>query len=344
MRTQIEQCCVNISKCLMDGMQAINDSRVGIALVLDDSGCLVGTLTDGDVRRAILKGATIDSPLVPFVYREYTWVSPDATRDQVLDLMQARTINHVPIVDSNHKLMGLHLLHELIGTYERDNWAVIMAGGKGERLRPITKNLPKPMIEVAGRPILERLILHLVGFGIKNIFISINYLGHIIQNHFGNGKQFGCNIRYLIEKDFLGTGGGLSLLPEKPKDSLLVMNGDLLTQVNLDQMLSFHEENSFVATLGVKRYIHQVPYGCVILEENNVSRIEEKPSLERIINTGIYVLDPILLSRVKKIFFPITDLFEDCLRRGEPLGAFEVENRWMDIGQHDQLLKARNGC
>ena len=332
-----------MSKSLMDGMRAITEGSVGIALVLDDDGRLYGTLTDGDIRRAILRGFSLDSPLKPAVFHDFSSASPEATRAQVLDLMQARMLNQVPIVNDDGKVVGLHLLHEIIGAKERPNWAVIMAGGKGERLRPITNVIPKPMIKIAGRPILERLVLHLVGFGIKRVFISINYLGHMIEDHFGCGQRFGCKIEYLREKEFLGTGGAISMLPEKPQYPLLVMNGDLVTQVNVDRMLAFHENGSYTATIGVKRYFHQVPYGCIKTKGNQVVEFEEKPIIERLINAGIYVLSPECVSRVKNRFFPITELFTDCLECNETIGSFEIEDDWIDVGQHVQLNQARNG-
>lgn len=343
MSVEFEKCFVDVSKSLLDGMHAISNGRVGIALVLDGEGRLYGLLTDGDIRRAILKGASMDSSLKPAVFREFTSTSPEATRTQVLDLMQARLIEHVPIVNEDGRVLGLHLLHEIIGAYERPNWAVIMAGGKGKRLRPITENSPKPMIKVAGRPILERLVLHLVGFGIRRIFISINYLGHVIKEFFGDGRRFGCKIEYLQEKEFLGTGGAISLLSEKPQYPLLVMNGDLVTQVNVDRMLAFHKKGSYTATIGVKRYFHQVPFGCVETIGNQVVGFEEKPMIERLINAGIYVLSPECVSRVENRFFPITELFTDFLECDEAIGSFEIEDGWIDVGQHVQLNQARNG-
>lgn len=343
MYEKIDRCCVRLSKLLIDGMRCIDSSGVGIALVLDEGGRLVGTLTDGDIRRALLKGLLLDSPLAPHIQRNFTAVGPEIGRAEVLDLMQARILNQVPIIDGDGKLVGLHLLREIVGAVERPNWAVIMAGGKGTRLHPITEHLPKSMIKVAGRPILERLVLHLLSFGLKRIFVAINYKGHLIEEHFGDGARFGCRIEYLREMEALGTGGAVALLPERPLHAMVVLNGDLVTQVNLERMLAFHAEAKFVATMGVRRYSHQVPFGCIELNGNRIHRFEEKPVLERFINAGVYVLSPEIVPDIPKKFFPMTDLIEDCIDRGDPVGAFEIQEDWIDVGYHAQLKKAREG-
>jgi dTDP-glucose pyrophosphorylase len=341
---KIDQCQVALDARLVDAMRSLEGSGLEIALVMGDKGRLIGTMTDGDIRRALLKGATLESPLAPYCQRQFKSVRPGAARAEVLELMQALTLSEIPIVDQDGKLGGLHLLREMIGSVELPHWAVIMAGGKGTRLLPVTDDLPKPMIPVAGRPILERLVLHLVGHGIRRIFLSINYLGHIIENHFGDGQKFGCKIEYLRESQPLGTGGALALLPETPSNPLIVLNGDLVTMVNFGAMIEFHERGGHAATLGVREYSHVVPFGCVGINAGRIVQFEEKPILTRFINTGLYILEPKLLARVpRQQDFPITNLFEDCLRRGEALGAYEIEDDWIDIGQREQLKLAREG-
>ncbi len=324
-------------------MACIDRNSAGIVLVVDKKSLLIGTLTDGDIRRALLNGASLDSPSVPHLQRDFAVVGPESGRAEVLDLMQARQLTQVPIVDRAGRILGLHLLREIIGTVERPNWAVVMAGGRGSRLHPLTEHLPKSMIKVAGRPILERLLLHLLGFGIKKVFFAIHYMGCMIEQHFGDGTRFGCDIQYLREAEPLGTGGALALLRERPQNPLVILNGDLVTQVNLESMLDFHTNGKFRATLGVRRYSHQVPFGCLQLDGDRVQRFEEKPVLEQVINAGVYVLSPEVVESVPKRFLPITDLFEQCLARGEAIGAFEIQEEWMDIGQREQLKKAQQG-
>lgn len=318
-------------------LRALDDGGVGIALVVDEGMKLLATVTDGDIRRALLKGAQLASPLWPHVQRNFVAVSRASGRAEVLDLMRARSIEQIPITDGHGVLVGLHLLREILGACERPNRAVIMAGGMGMRLRPVTEKIPKPMIRVAGRPILERIVLHLVGYGIRDIYISVHHLGHVIKKHFGDGNRFGCTISYLHEDIPLGTGGALSLLPKYPTEPLLVMNGDLITQADIGAMFAFHAAGNFVASMAVRRFGYQVPYGCLRLRGRRIVHIEEKPLLERVVNAGIYVLNPRLLRRIPRRFYPITELFESCLARREAVGAFEIEEEWVDIGQREQL-------
>lgn len=326
---------------LREAMACIDRNVKGIALVVDGRGRLRGTVTDGDIRRALLKGAGLDSKIAPCMQRRFTSVGPEARRAEVLDLMRARSIEQVPIVDGAGKLIGLHSLRDIIGAKDRPNWAVIMAGGQGLRLRPVTEQIPKPMIAVAGRPILERLVLHLVGFGIRRIHLSVAHLGHVIENHFGDGSRFGCEIRYLREKTPLGTGGALALVKPPPREPLLVMNGDLITQADIAALLQFHARGGYAATMAIRRYGHQVPFGCVEVKRGRIVRLEEKPILERAVNAGIYVLNPELLRLVPRRFYPITELFSACLAHKKPLGAFEIEEEWLDIGQREQLKPGR---
>jgi dTDP-glucose pyrophosphorylase len=341
MKSPISTFLVSPDSTLREAMTCIDRNIKGIALVVDGRRRLVGTVTDGDIRRALLRGAGLEAQVEAHMQRRFTSVGIDAGRAEVLDLMRARYIEQVPILDGAGKLVGLHTLHDIIGAEERPNWAVIMAGGQGIRLRPVTEHIPKPMIKVAGRPILERLVLHLVGFGIRRIYLSVAHLGHVIEDHFGNGARFGCEIQYLREKSPMGTGGALSLLKKRPADPLLVMNGDLITQADMAALLRIHEEGGFAATMAIRRYGHQVPFGCVEVKQGRIVRLEEKPILERFVNAGIYVLNPGLLKTVPRRFFPITDLFAACLARKKPVGAFEIEEEWLDVGQREQLKQGR---
>ncbi len=341
MQDRFKLCQVQVSQSLRDGMVAMEKTGMEIALVIDEQGRLVGTLTDGDIRRALLGGGGIEELVLLYVQRDFTSVGAKADRAEVLELMQARGIRQIPIVDKNGAPVGMHLMHELIGQSEKPNWAVIMAGGLGTRLRPITEKIPKPMIKVAGRPILERIVLHLVGFGFREIFLAVNYLGHVIEEHFGNGSRFGCRIHYLREDEPLGTGGALALLPECPTHSVLVMNGDLVTQVKADELLDYHSRGEFKATVGMRRYLHSVPFGCLSLtEDGDVICLEEKPVLERWINAGIYVLSPAVIGCVPKRFYPITELLEGLIKDGQRIGAFEILDDWVDVGQKEQLALA----
>lgn len=326
---------------LLEGLRAIDQAVTGIALVADGDRVLHGILVDGDIRRALLAGGSIKDSIREYMQRDFVAVGPQASRAEVLDLMQARSLDQIPVVDDQGRLIGLHTIHEVLGHEERPNWAVIMAGGKGTRLRPITEHLPKPMVPVAGRPILERIVLHLVSYGIRRIFLSVNYLAHMIKDHFGDGSQFGCHIEYLEEEQPLGTGGALSLLPEEPADPVLVMNGDLVMQTNFADMLRFHNTGENYATMGLRPYLHEVAFGCAEINGDQITGLVEKPILEKLVNAGVYVLAPEAVASVPaNTMFPITKLFEDALSGNRRCGAYSIEEDWLDIGQPEQLRKA----
>lgn len=333
---------VLVDGTLRDVFLTLERGGMRIAIATDALRHVVGIMTDGDARRALLAGAALDAPLVGLLNRRFTSVETSVSRAEVLDLMQARHLDAIPIVDADGILHGLHHIHEVLGIERRPNWAVIMAGGRGTRLGPLTDQIPKPMVRVAGRPILERLVLHLVGFGVRRVFLSINYLGHIIEEHFGDGSRFGCSIEYLREDRPLGTAGSLSLLPSLPDRPFLVLNGDLVTQANLGAMIDFHESNDAAATMAVRPYFHTVPFGCVETDGRRVVGMEEKPRLGRIINAGMYVVSPSLASMIapaEETTMPA--LLAKALDRGEEVHAFEIDEDWIDVGQREQLQQAR---
>ena len=334
--------CIRPDASLIECMRNMDITGAGIALAVDSEFRLIGTISDGDVRKALVRGCPLDSSIATHINRNCYFVLPTVPRAEVLDVMQARRFEQVPIVDEEGKVIGLHLLHDILGNIERPNWAVVMAGGKGMRLRPLTEKLPKPMIRVAGRPLLERIILHLVSFGIHRIFLSVNHLASVIEDYFEDGSKFGTKIEYLREDHPLGSGGAVSLLPEIPEHAVLVMNGDLIVDANFADMIEFHSQNDFYATMGVYSYFHQVPFGCVEIEDNRLAGLEEKPILEKTVNAGIYVLSPKAVSDIpKNTYFSITTLFEDAIKDNRVCGTFPVEREWLDIGTPQQLRQAR---
>ena len=343
MNDDLKRYCVRNDATLFEGIQSLENSEAGFSVVVDADGIIQGVLTDGDVRRALLAGNALTQPLLPYVHTDFLSVGEGATRTEVLDLMQALKIRHVPVLDCECRLTGIHLLSSIIGSRERPNWAVIMAGGKGTRLGDLTKNTPKPMIKVAGRPILERVLLHLVSHGIRRIYISVNYLSEQIEEYFGDGSRFGCHIDYLRESPDLplGTAGSLALLPEKPVDPVFVINGDLVTDLNVEDMLNFYDHNGFELVMGLKPYLHKVPFGCVEVNEDRILALEEKPVLEKLVNVGAYVLSPEIVGKVEPQFLPITALFDEALKSGLKVGAYHLDGDWLDVGQPDQLRSAR---
>jgi dTDP-glucose pyrophosphorylase len=344
MGDRLSDSIVPVDGTLRDVMVALDRGASRIALVADPDGRMVGVVTDGDVRRALLGGATIDDRLSPIMTGTPASIGPDEGRSEALDLMRARSVSAVPVLDAERRPIGLHLLHEVLDPVARTNWAIVMAGGQGTRLRPLTESVPKPMLRVAGRPILERIVLHLVGVGIPRVYLAIGYLGEIIEAHFGDGSAFGCRIEYLREDRPLGTAGALGLLPEAPTESVIVANGDLVTQADLGGLLDAHGRSGAVATIGIRRYHHSVPFGCVERDGEQVIAIEEKPTIVRDVNAGLYAVSPSLVSEVEPgTRRDMPDLIATALNRGDRIGAFEIEDDWIDVGQREQLDRARSG-
>jgi len=339
-REPLKQFVVGMDAPIRKAMETINENWREVVMVADNNDRIVGVVTDGDIRRGLLRGLTLESLATDVMNCDFISVSPDMDRAAVLDMMKARVIRQIPVIDRDGRLVGIHFLNDLLGTSIKPNAAVIMAGGKGTRLRPLTENCPKPMIQVAGRPILERVVLHLVGYGIRKIYLSINYLGDQIENHFGDGSKFGCSIEYLREDEPLGTGGPLSLLPPQ-EHPLVVLNGDQITQADIGEILRFHEDEGVVATLGVRHYQVEIPFGVVQQEGKRLLGFQEKPSALYLVNAGIYVLNPDVLALVPaQTEFPITTLFDLLLEKGQQVGAHHIEEDWIDVGRHDDLKKA----
>ena len=341
-KPDLAQLTVPAGASILEALRAIEGGGEAITFVVDAGDRVIGTLTDGDIRRAILRGASLEDRVLPQVMRrDFTSVTPQDGRSDVLDLMRARQLERIPVLEADGRLVGLHTMRQMVSRTERANRAVILAGGRGTRLHPITEQLPKPMVRVAGRPILERLILHLVSCGLRHFSVSINYLGHLIEQHFGDGSRLGCEIEYLRETVPLGTGGPLSLLPS-PALPVLVLNGDLITQADVGDLLDFHEGGGYVATLGVRPYTVEVPFGVAEVEGDRLLSLREKPTERSLINAGMYVLSPKAVAMVPSgKEYPITALFDALLAEGEPVGAHLLEAEWLDVGRHDELRRAR---
>jgi len=331
---------LSVSK-IIDAIRVLDAAASGIVLVVDSENRLQGVVLDGDIRRGLLKGLTLDAPVESVLNRKCFTVPMGTSRAQVLDIMKARKFNQVPIVDVDGKVVGLHLLNKLISTTQLPNAAVIMCGGKGERLGKLTKDTPKPMLQVAGRPILERIVLHLLSHGVTHIYLAVNYLKEIIMDYFGDGSKLGCHIEYLEETQPLGSGGPLSLLPPQ-EHPIVVMNGDLITDVNISRMIEFHDQNKYYATIGYTVYKHTVPFGCLEVDGNTITAIREKPTIVKKGNAGIYVVSPEAIATVPKDqYFMITDIFGHALDNHLPCGAYPVDGDWIDVGQPTDLGRAR---
>lgn len=336
--------CVSPESSLKEAMTALDRGRLGLVLVTDECGRLLGVVTDGDVRRAILRQVTLDQPISAVMNSRFTSLPSNATYDEAFDTMKRFSIKHVPVLDESGVVVKLFCLQDFVGVRSRANWAVIMAGGEGRRLRPLTDATPKPMLPVGGRPVLEAIVRHLVRHGFQSVFVSINYLGEQIESYFGDGRRFGCHVEYLRELQPLGTGGALRLLP-KPTERILVINGDLVTDADLSALLDYHEEYGYAATVCVREFTYRIPYGVLYTQNSEVKRIEEKPVHCVLINAGIYVLEPFLLECIPSgQEYPLPEVLERALADGHPVGAYPIRERWIDIGYPEEYERVRTGA
>lgn len=326
---------------LGEAVAKIDKSALQVAVVLNPDQTLAGILTDGDIRRAILAGKTLQVKVSEVMNSRPTGVPMSMPRNKMLALMRRKTIHHLPLIDEERRLVGLATLDDLIGSVERPNWVVIMAGGLGTRLNSLTKECPKPLLKVGGKPILEIIVESFAEQGFKQIFLSVNYKAEMIQDYFGEGEHRGVQLNYIHEKERLGTAGALSLLPERPTTPMIVMNGDILTHTSFDSLLKFHETQDAVATMVVREYDFQVPYGVVRLDGTKIKAINEKPVQRFLVNAGIYTLSPEVLEYIpKNTFFDMPTLFEYLISANQPTSAYPLREYWLDIGRMSDLEKA----
>ena len=319
----------------------IDASAHQIAVVVDSDCRLLGVMTDGDVRRAILRGMPMDSPVSGLMNPRPLTAPQSASRKDLLELMRRRVVHQVPIVNEANQIIGIALIDDLIGAKEKANWVVLMAGGLGTRLRPLTEQTPKPMLSLRGKPILESILERLAAEGFRKFFLSVNYKADIIEEHFGDGSRWGVSVRYLREDQRLGTAGSLSLMPETPDMPIVVMNGDLLTQVNIANILDFHAALDAVATMAVREYDLQVPYGVVRIAGERITAIEEKPVHKYLVNAGIYVLSPSALAYIPpRMYFDMPTLFDRLNAEGATTVAFPLREYWRDIGCREDYDEA----
>ena len=328
---------------IVQAIQLIEAASTQIALVVDADQRLLGTITDGDVRRGILRGVPLDAAVERIMKREPVTVGPEVGRDELLGLMSGLQVSQIPRIDSDGRVIGLEILGDILRQAELDNWVVLMAGGLGVRLRPLTEETPKPLLSVGGRPVLETILDAFVGQGFHRFYISVNYKAEMFKTHFGDGSHRGIEIRYLDENRRLGTAGALSLLPQRPESSIIVMNGDLLTSVNFRQLLDFHESHAAKATMCVREYSFQVPYGVVRTEQHRLLDIEEKPVHHFFVSGGIYALHPDALDHVPAGRpFDMPALFKRLIGESQVVSAFPVHEYWLDIGHVDDLKRAES--
>jgi dTDP-glucose pyrophosphorylase/predicted transcriptional regulator len=337
----IEDIIVEESSSILEVLEIIDKSSKQLAIVVDENKKLLGTISDGDIRRALLQNISLTNSVKNIYYKTPTVANINDTREDIINICKIKKIHQIPIVDNNGNLVGLEILDELISKEQKRNKVILMVGGLGTRLRPLTEETPKPMLKVGSKPILQTIIEKFAEYGYTNIVMCVNYKSHIIQDYFEDGSKFGVNIEYVLEEQRMGTAGALSLLKNKPTEPFFVMNGDLLTNVNFEHLHDFHTANESMGTMCVREYDFQVPYGVVNIENSKILSIEEKPTHKFFVSAGIYMLSPDVLKYIpKNEFYDMPTLFEKLISENTNVISFPLREYWLDIGRMEEYKKA----
>lgn len=332
---------VSPAASIREALEAITKNSRQAVVVVEPDGRLAGLVTDGDLRRAILRGLSLNDPITQALNRQPT-VAPAATdRSEALAVMRARGIRHLPLVDGRGRAVDVLFLEDLLDTGRLPNHAVIMAGGDGKRLRPLTEATPKPLLRVGGKPLLEILVERLRAAGVRSFHITVRHKSEMIEEHFGDGSRHDVGIRYVREREPLGTVGALALLDPAPREPFFLVNGDILTKCDFRSMLAFHERSGADVTVGTVRHEIDLQYGVVEVEGDRLTTLSEKPRIDLRINGGIYVIDPTVLARIpRERVFDATDLIRLLLEQGRHVAAFPIRDYWLDVGRLDDFHKA----
>jgi dTDP-glucose pyrophosphorylase len=326
---------------IRDAIRVIDHGAQQVALVTDEGGALQGTVTDGDIRRGLLRGESMDAPVERVMRRDFRALPEGASAEDAMALMRRELLHQVPVLDAGGRVVRLITLEDLLQPQPRSNWVVLMAGGQGQRLRPLTDSVPKPMLTVGGRPILELMLERCSEAGFGKFFVSVNYLKDRIVEHFGDGSRWGVDVTYLSEERPLGTAGSLGLLKESPSEPIIVMNGDVLSRVDLAGLLRFHQEHLAAVTVCVREYETRIPFGVVESDGVFMTTYSEKPIMTHHVSAGIYVLAPEVLALVKAGEpMDMPQLLQLAQSRGHRIAVFPIHEYWLDIGNAASLETA----
>lgn len=328
---------------IKDALKIIDEGAMRIALVVDDENKLLGTLSDGDIRRGLLLNLTLEDSIQTLYFKNPVIATVNDSKDFIIKKAILKQVYQIPIVDEVGKVVDIENLTSLLSIAKKRNRVILMAGGLGSRLRPLTEDIPKPLLKVGNKPILETIIKNFASHGFINITISVNYKGQMIKDYFGDGSKFGINIDYIEETKRLGTAGALSLIKDKPTETFFVMNADLLTDVNFSNLLDFHTIERAEASMCVREYEYQVPYGVIEINNNNITSIKEKPINKFFVNAGIYVLSPKVFDYIpKNEFFDMPTLFNTLIEKKQNVVSFPIHEYWLDIGRMSDFEQAQS--
>ena len=332
---------LRVNSTIADALGVINSGAVKIALVVDSDNKLLGTLSDGDIRRALLRKESLNETINGVYFKNPTTANKGSSKEDLLRSCLINGITQVPIVDEDRKIIDLFIIDDGLQKKQHENHVVLMVGGLGTRLRPLTENTPKPMLKVGGKPILETIVKHFVDSRFTNITMCLGYKSNIIQDYFQDGSGFGANIDYIVEDRRMGTAGALTLLNKKLINPFFVMNGDLLTNIDFEKMLDFHIENDARATMCVREYDIEVPYGVVNIVNEDITSIEEKPIHSFFVNAGVYLLNTECVNLIPKgEFYDMPSLFEELILNNEKTISFPLSEYWLDIGKISDYERA----
>ncbi len=327
---------------IQEALSVIDRGSVKIALIVNDNNQLIGTLSDGDIRRALLRKKTLDDTIEDVYFKSPVTANKNNSREELVHLCSTHHVSQVPIIDNNGLIFSLFILDRVLLKEQYENTVILMVGGLGMRLRPLTENTPKSMLKIGGKPILQTIIEGFHKCGFTNIVMCLGYKSSVIRDYFQDGSRFGVNIDYVVEEKRMGTAGALTLLKKKFDKPFFVMNGDILTNINYTYMLDFHELNNSKATMCVREYDIEVPYGVVKINQENISSIEEKPTHSFFVNAGIYLLEPECIDLIPKDqFYDMPLLFKQLIDAKDKTISFPLQEYWLDIGSHSDFSKAQ---
>lgn len=328
---------------ILEAMKIIDGAGTQFVMVLDDAGKLLGVVTDGDIRRGILRSVSLSAPVSEIMNHEPRCLLDKVSKSAAIAFLTEKHISHVPLVNTQKIVTGVISIEERLTLTETPHTAILMVGGLGTRLGELTANCPKPMLHVGGRPVLEVIVENLREHNFRDFIFCVNYRAEMIQQHFGDGSKLGVRIRYVHEDKRMGTAGALGLLPDDVQAPFLVMNGDIVTKVNFTRLMDFHKEHKAKATMGVRKYEFQIPFGVVETEQGNVVRIEEKPVHSFLVSAGIYVIESDCLRHLPcNEYFDMPQLFKAMMNTSDQTQAFPIHEYWLDIGHEDDLLRAKS--
>ncbi|MCJ7603674.1 MAG: nucleotidyltransferase family protein [Desulfobulbaceae bacterium] len=330
------------SMSIIEAMRLIDKIALQIVLVVDSDNVLLGSVTDGDIRRAILKGGSLDDPIANVMNKRPTAFTADESREDMLVAMRLFKLSKVPVVDKKNRVVGLQIFEEILHPTPRDNPVIIMAGGLGTRLGSLTQNCPKPLLHIGNQPVLQTILESFAFYGFHRFYFSVNYKAEMIKDFFGDGSRWDVNIQYIEENKRMGTAGALSLLPKKPDIPFFVMNGDILTKVNFLQLLDFHFDHRATATMCAFKYDLQIPYGVLQVDKHRLKEITEKPLQSFFVNAGIYILEPETLNYIPaQTYYDMPNLFEKIISEKKEAAVFPIREYWLDIGRMSDFEQAQ---